>query len=105
MRRSPTLSIYKPNSNSASFERFLEGDELRVGYGMETKFPGRVNSVKENTLSGIGSPGLVGLAQVTTRVSRVKAFSLSGSCRVSRVKVAGLAKLTDLGQLGWVRLG
>jgi hypothetical protein len=81
----------------------LEGDELRVGYGMETKFPGRVNSVKENTLSGIGSPGLVGLAQVTTRVSRVKAFSLSGSCRVSRVKVAGLAKLTDLGQLGWVR--
>jgi hypothetical protein len=28
---------------------------------METEFPGRVNSVKENTLSGIGSPGLVGL--------------------------------------------
>jgi hypothetical protein len=61
-RQSPTLSIYKPNSNSALFGRFLEGDELRVGYGMETEFPGRVNSVKENTLSGIGSPGLVGLA-------------------------------------------
>jgi hypothetical protein len=40
----------------------MEGDELRVGYGMETKFLGRVNSVKENTLFGIGSPGLVGLA-------------------------------------------
>jgi hypothetical protein len=40
----------------------LEGDELQVGYGMETEFPGQVNSVKENTLSGIGSSGLVGLA-------------------------------------------
>jgi hypothetical protein len=39
----------------------LEGDELRVGYGMETEFPGRVNSVKENTISGIGLPGLVGI--------------------------------------------
>jgi hypothetical protein len=43
-------------------EDFLKGGELWVGYGMETEFPGRVNSVKENTLSGIGSPGLVGLA-------------------------------------------
>jgi hypothetical protein len=39
----------------------LEGDELQVGYGMETEFSGRVNSVKENTLSEIVSPGLVGL--------------------------------------------
>jgi hypothetical protein len=61
-RRSPTLSINKPNSNSVSFGRFLEWDELRVGYGMETEFHGRVNSVKENTLSGIGSSGLVGVA-------------------------------------------
>jgi hypothetical protein len=53
--------MYKPNSNSDSFGIFLEGDELWVGYGMETKFPGRVNSVKENTLFGIGSPGLVWL--------------------------------------------
>jgi hypothetical protein len=50
------------NSNSASFGRFLEGDELRFGFGMETEFPGRVNSVKENTLSRIGLLGLVGLA-------------------------------------------
>jgi hypothetical protein len=40
----------------------LEGDEHRVGYGMETEFLVWVNSVKENTLSGIGSLGLVGLA-------------------------------------------
>jgi hypothetical protein len=40
----------------------LEGDELQVGFGMEIEFPGRFNSVKENTLSGNGSPGLVGLA-------------------------------------------
>jgi hypothetical protein len=29
---------------------------------METEFHGRVNSVKKNTLSGIGSSGLVGVA-------------------------------------------
>jgi hypothetical protein len=42
--------VDKPNSNSASFGRFLEGDELQVGYGMEIKFPGQVNSVKEKYL-------------------------------------------------------
>jgi hypothetical protein len=61
----------------------LDGDELRVGYGMETKFLGRVNSIKENTLSGIGSPGFVGLAPVTTRVSRVKLFPYPGAIRLS----------------------
>jgi hypothetical protein len=44
------LLVEETKSNSASFGRFLEGDELRVGYG------------KENTLSGIASPGLVRLA-------------------------------------------
>jgi hypothetical protein len=68
-----------------------------VGYGMETEFSDWVNSVKENTFSRIGSPCLVGLAWVTTRVSRVKAFSLSGSCQISQVKVSGLARLTGLG--------
>jgi hypothetical protein len=34
-----------------------------------------------------------GQRRVTTRVSQVKAFSLSGSYRVSRVRVAGLARL------------
>jgi hypothetical protein len=45
-----------------SLEDFLYGDEHRVGYGMETEFPSWVNSVMENTLSRISSPGLVGLA-------------------------------------------
>jgi hypothetical protein len=83
--RSPTFSIYKPNSNSASYGllfiglsvtsrrgcrvlhflsinqtliwRRLEGDELRVCYDTETKFPAGLTWVKENNLSGIGSPG------------------------------------------------
>jgi hypothetical protein len=55
--RSPIFSMYKPNSNSTSFGRFLEGDELRVCYDIETKFLAELSRVKENTLSGIGSPG------------------------------------------------
>jgi hypothetical protein len=51
---SPTFSILKPNSNSASFGRFLEGDELRVGYDMETEFPAGLIRVKENTLPESG---------------------------------------------------
>jgi hypothetical protein len=39
------------------FGRFLEGDELRVCYDTETEFPAGLTRVKENTLSGIGSPG------------------------------------------------
>jgi hypothetical protein len=31
-----------------------------------------------------------------TQVSRVKTFSLSGSCRFSRVKVVGLSRLAEL---------
>jgi hypothetical protein len=81
--RSPTISIYKPNSNSASFGRFFEGDELQVCYDMETEFPAMLAWVKAETLSGSG------------RVSRVrsgygsgnwvKAFSLSGGDQVSWV--------------------
>jgi hypothetical protein len=56
------LGTDKPNSNSASFGRFLEVDELRVGYGMETEFPGQVNSVKEKYLIRNRFTGLVGLA-------------------------------------------
>jgi hypothetical protein len=53
-RRSPTFCIYKLNSNSASFGRFLEGGELRVGYDMETEFSTGLTWVKAKTLSGIG---------------------------------------------------
>jgi hypothetical protein len=55
--RSPTFCIDKPNSNSASFGRVLEGDELQVCYDTETEFPVGLTQVMENTLSGIGSPG------------------------------------------------
>jgi hypothetical protein len=66
----------------------LEGDELRVGYGMETVFPGRVNSVKAKTLFGSGRvrsgpgqvtglrcfpyPGAIKLAGLVSWVIRVK---------------------------------
>jgi hypothetical protein len=40
------FSIYKPNSNSASSGRFLEGDELRVCYDTETEFPTGLARVK-----------------------------------------------------------
>jgi hypothetical protein len=40
------ISIYKPNSNSALFGRFLEGDELQVCYDMETEFPAGLARVK-----------------------------------------------------------
>jgi hypothetical protein len=72
--RSPTISIDKLNSNSALFGRFLEGDELRVCYDTETKFPTGLAWVKAETLSG------------SSRVrsgygsgNQVKAFSLSGA--------------------------
>jgi hypothetical protein len=40
------FSIYKLKSNSASFGRFLEGDELRVCYNTETEFPAGLTRVK-----------------------------------------------------------
>jgi hypothetical protein len=79
--QSPTISIYKPNSNLALFGRFLEGDELRVCYDTETKFLTGLAWVKAETLfgssrvrSGYGSG------------NRVKAFSLSGA-----IGLAGLS--------------
>jgi hypothetical protein len=48
------ISIYKPNSNSASFGRFLEWDELRVCYDTEIKFSAGLAWVKAETLSGSG---------------------------------------------------
>jgi hypothetical protein len=48
--RSPTISIYKPNSNSASFGRVLEGVELRVCYDTETEFSVGLARVKAKTL-------------------------------------------------------
>jgi hypothetical protein len=62
--RSPTFSIYKPNSNSSSFGRFLEGDEFQVCYDMETEFLAGLTQVKAKTISEIGLGSQV-MAQVT----------------------------------------
>jgi hypothetical protein len=65
------FSIYKLNSNSASFGRFLEGDELRVRYDAETEFSAGLARVKAETLSGSGR---------VSRVRSVKAKTLSRAC-------------------------
>jgi hypothetical protein len=82
--RSPTISIYKPNSNSASFGRFLEGDELQVCYDTETEFPAGLARVKAKTLSGNGRVSRVRSGYGSG--NRVKAFSLSGGDRVRQVR-------------------
>jgi hypothetical protein len=58
----------------------LEGDELQVGYGMETEFPAGLARVKAKTLSGSGW------------VSRVR----SGPGRVT-----GLRRFPYPGAIGW----
>jgi hypothetical protein len=82
MRQSPTFSIYKSNSNSASFERFLEGDELQVGYNMETEFLAGLTRVKAKTLSEIRSGSRVGSG--LDRVTGLRLFLIRGD-RVSQV--------------------
>jgi hypothetical protein len=64
----------------------LEGGELQVGYGMETELPGGLTRLRKIPYPKSVRRVWSGYRQVTTRESRVKAFSLSGSCRVSRVK-------------------
>jgi hypothetical protein len=101
--RSPTISIYKPNSNSSSFGRFLEGDELRICYDSETEFPAELARVKEETLSRssrvsrvrawvtglrhFSYPGATGLGRVTAQVTGLRHFSYPGA-----IRLAGLAK-------------
>jgi hypothetical protein len=70
------FSIYKLNSNSASFGRILEGDELRVCYDTETEFPIGLTRFKAKTLSGIRSKSR--LRSGYGSGNRVKAFSLFG---------------------------
>jgi hypothetical protein len=79
--QSPMISIYKPNSNSTSFGRFLEGDELRVCYDTDTEFPAGLGRVKAETLSWSGRVSRIRSGY--TSVNWVKAFSLSGGNRVS----------------------
>jgi hypothetical protein len=78
----------------------LEGDELQVGYDMETEFPAGLIWVKGKTLSGIGSGswvrwgpdrvtglrlfpypraiGLAGLGRITARVTGLRHFPYMG---------------------------
>jgi hypothetical protein len=77
--RSPTISIYKPNSNSLH----LEGDELRVCYNTDTEFLARLAHVKAETLSKSGRVSQVG--RVTSWVTGLRHFPYPGAI--------GLAKL------------
>jgi hypothetical protein len=67
------------NSNLASFGRFLEGDELRVGYDREIEFSTGLTRVKAKTLSGIG------LGSRVRSGNWVKAFYLSGAIGLARL--------------------
>jgi hypothetical protein len=49
------ISIYKSNSNSALFGRFLEGDGFRLVTILETESQAGLARVMVKTLSGIGS--------------------------------------------------
>jgi hypothetical protein len=84
--QSPTFSIYKLNSNSASFGRFLKGDELWVCYDTETEFPAGLARLKAETLSGSGWVSRVRSGYGSG--NRVKPFSLSGA-----IGLAGLDRV------------
>jgi hypothetical protein len=79
------ISIYKPNCNSVSFGRFLEGDELRVCYDTDTEFLAGLAQVKAETLSG--SCRVRWVRSSYGSANRVKPFSLSGGDRVSWVRL------------------
>jgi hypothetical protein len=88
--------MYKSNSNSVSFGRSLEGDELWVCHDTETEFQVGLTRVKAKTLSRIGSRSRV--RSGPGRVRQVKAKSLSGAVRLSWDRLAqpsGLAGLSS----------
>jgi hypothetical protein len=87
------ISIYKSNSNSALFGRFLEGDGFGLVTIPETESQAGLARVKATTLSEIGLRSRVRLG------NRVKAFFLVRAGRlgrVCRVRVAGLSGLAGL---------
>jgi hypothetical protein len=53
------ISIYKSNSISASFGRFLEGDEFGLVTIPKSKFPAGLTQTKAITLSGVAGLGQV----------------------------------------------
>jgi hypothetical protein len=90
--QSPTFSIYKPNSNSASFERFLQKKRTLVGYDTKTEFSAGLAWVKTKTLSEIGLGSRVRSGNWVKTFSLVRAGRFG---RVSRVRVAGLFELSS----------
>jgi hypothetical protein len=58
-RQSPTISIYKSNSNSALFGSFLEGDGFGLVTILETESQARLARVKAKTLVRAGQLGRV----------------------------------------------
>jgi hypothetical protein len=58
------ISIYKSNSISASFGRFLEGDEFRLVTIPKSEFLAGLTQVKAKTLSRVGRVAELGRVQV-----------------------------------------
>jgi hypothetical protein len=58
------ISIYKSNSISASFGRFLEGDEFGLVTIPKSEFPTGLTQTKAKTLSGVGRVARFGRVQV-----------------------------------------
>jgi hypothetical protein len=66
--------MYKSNSISTSFGRFLEGDEFGLVTILKSEFPAGLTQTKPKILSGVGR---VQAGKPGSRVNWVKAFSLA----------------------------
>jgi hypothetical protein len=77
-------------------EDFWKGMNFGLVTVWKPNFPAGLTRLRKISYPELVRRACSGLHWVTTRVSRVKAFSLSGSCRVSRIKVAGLFGLAGL---------
>jgi hypothetical protein len=102
---SSTISIYKPNSNSASFGRSLERKRTQVGYDMGTEFLTRL-------ARGLRQKPYPGSGRESGSESRVKAKSLPGVVVLAGLSSGKAKPLTQAGlsliplsrvMLGWVR--
>jgi hypothetical protein len=93
MVKSLTLSLFELNSISRRFRRNQEGGESGSVTIMETEFPAGLARVKAKTLFRCNRVSWVRSGYSSD--NRVKAFSLSGSGRVSRVRL-GPGRITGL---------
>jgi hypothetical protein len=82
------ISIYKLNSNSASFGKYQKWGDSRVGYNTGTNSrPGRVNA-------GLRLDPYPGLSRSWVRVNRVILVSWVKAKPLTRVGLDGLAELS-----------